>query len=103
MSRDPQINIRIPQELKDAVQALAEANKRSVNAELVAAIEFWTAAAQCSSRGDAMFVGMLLNENTTHGKLTAKSNIYAHIAMERCQGDIATDASKIDLVKIKPT
>ncbi|WP_334644818.1 Arc family DNA-binding protein [Klebsiella aerogenes] len=44
MSRDPQINIRIPQELKDAVQALAEANKRSVNAELVAAIEFWTAA-----------------------------------------------------------
>lgn len=50
-----------------------------------------------------MFVGMLLNENTTHGKLTAKSNIYAHIAMERCQGDIATDASKIDLVKIKPT
>ncbi|HIE4607732.1 Arc family DNA-binding protein [Klebsiella aerogenes] len=44
MSRDPQINIRISQELKDAVQALAEANKRSVNAELVAAIEFWTAA-----------------------------------------------------------
>jgi hypothetical protein len=43
MSRDPQINIRISQELKDSIHALAEANKRSVNAELVAAIEFWTA------------------------------------------------------------
>lgn len=39
MKRDPQINIRLPQELKDKVHALAEYNKRSVNAEIVKAIE----------------------------------------------------------------
>ena len=37
--RDPQINIRLPQELKDKLHALAEGNKRSVNTEVIAAIE----------------------------------------------------------------
>ncbi|CAQ85686.1 hypothetical protein PAU_03598 [Photorhabdus asymbiotica] len=36
MSRDPQINIRLPQDLKEAVQNMALDNKRSVNAEIVA-------------------------------------------------------------------
>ncbi|UYB71617.1 Arc family DNA-binding protein [Aeromonas veronii] len=40
MARDePKVNIRLPQELKDKLHALAEQNKRSVNAEVVAAIE----------------------------------------------------------------
>ena len=40
MSRqDPQINFRLPQELKDQLHELAAKNKRSVNAEMVAAIE----------------------------------------------------------------
>jgi len=40
MSRqDPQINFRLPQDLKDQLHALAAKNKRSVNAEMVAAIE----------------------------------------------------------------
>jgi hypothetical protein len=40
MARDePKVNIRLPQELKDKLHALAEKNKRSVNAEVVAAIE----------------------------------------------------------------
>lgn len=37
--RDPQLNIRLPGELKTRLQVIAERNKRSVNAEAVAAIE----------------------------------------------------------------
>ncbi|WP_440510669.1 Arc family DNA-binding protein [Serratia sarumanii] len=40
MARDePKVNVRLPQELKDRLHALAAQNKRSVNAEIVAAIE----------------------------------------------------------------
>ncbi|MEL5881947.1 Arc family DNA-binding protein [Citrobacter freundii] len=40
MARDePKVNIRLPQELKDKLHALALKNKRSVNAEVVSAIE----------------------------------------------------------------
>lgn len=38
MKRDPQINIRLPQDLKDDIQNMASDNKRSVNAEVVAAL-----------------------------------------------------------------
>ncbi|HEM8199894.1 TPA: Arc family DNA-binding protein [Providencia stuartii] len=37
--RDPQLNIRLPSELKDRLQAIAKRNNRSVNAEAVSAIE----------------------------------------------------------------
>ncbi|STS58491.1 regulatory protein Mnt [Klebsiella pneumoniae] len=37
--RDPQINVRLPQELKEKLHQLAEKNKRSANAEVIAAIE----------------------------------------------------------------
>lgn len=37
--RDPQINVRLPQELKEKLHQLAEKNKRSVNTEVIAAIE----------------------------------------------------------------
>ena len=36
---DPQVNLRIPAELKDALDAAAEANKRSLTAEIVARLE----------------------------------------------------------------
>lgn len=36
---EPKVYIRLPQELKDQLHALAAENKRSVNAEMVAAIE----------------------------------------------------------------
>ncbi|MEJ6520342.1 Arc family DNA-binding protein [Shewanella bicestrii] len=40
MSRkDPQLNIRLPQSLKDKVTAIANENKRSVNAEVVKMLE----------------------------------------------------------------
>lgn len=37
--REPQFNVRMPQELKDRLAALAEKNKRSMNAEIIASIE----------------------------------------------------------------
>ena len=36
---DPQINLRIPQELKERVEAAAVNNKRSMNAEIAARLE----------------------------------------------------------------
>lgn len=37
--RDPQINIRLPAELKEQLHELAAKNRRSVNSQVVAAIE----------------------------------------------------------------
>lgn len=39
--KNPQVNLRLPDELKNRVAELAEANGRSANAEMVAAIESW--------------------------------------------------------------
>ncbi|EDJ0434590.1 Arc family DNA-binding protein [Salmonella enterica] len=40
MSRsDPAFNLRIPSDLKEKIAALAKMNKRSINAEIVAAVE----------------------------------------------------------------
>lgn len=35
---EPQINIRLPQDLKESVQEMASINKRSVNAEIVSVL-----------------------------------------------------------------
>lgn len=39
--KNPQVNLRLPEELKEKVSKLAEKHKRSANAEMVAAIEHW--------------------------------------------------------------
>ncbi|HHZ8505046.1 TPA: Arc family DNA-binding protein [Morganella morganii] len=39
--KNPQVNLRLPIELKDRVAELAEANGRSANQEMIAAIEAW--------------------------------------------------------------
>ncbi|MGT5975027.1 Arc family DNA-binding protein [Escherichia coli] len=39
--KNPQVNLRLPVEVKEALMELAEANGRSVNAEMVAALEAW--------------------------------------------------------------
>ena len=39
--KNPQVNLRLPEELKDKIARLAEKHKRSANAEMVAAIEYW--------------------------------------------------------------
>ncbi|STT85544.1 regulatory protein Mnt [Klebsiella pneumoniae] len=39
--KHPQVNLRLPEELKTRINELAEANGRSANAEMVAALEAW--------------------------------------------------------------
>lgn len=39
--KHPQVNLRLPEELKDGIAKLAEKNGRSANAEMVAAIDYW--------------------------------------------------------------
>ena len=38
---DPQFNVRMPSELKHQLTAIAETNGRSINAEIIAAIQLW--------------------------------------------------------------
>lgn len=42
--RHPQVNLRLPEELKAHIAELAEKNGRSANSEMVKAIEFWVSA-----------------------------------------------------------
>lgn len=39
--KHPQVNLRLPEELKEKVAEIAAKNGRSSNAEMVAAIEYW--------------------------------------------------------------
>lgn len=39
--KHPQVNLRLPEDLKEKVAELAASNGRSANAEMVAAIEAW--------------------------------------------------------------
>ncbi|WP_446915265.1 Arc family DNA-binding protein [Klebsiella pneumoniae] len=39
--KNPQVNLRLPVDLKARINEIAEANGRSANAEMVAAIEAW--------------------------------------------------------------
>lgn len=38
---DPQFNVRMPVEVKQQLTNLAEMNRRSINAEIIAAIQLW--------------------------------------------------------------
>lgn len=40
--KNPQVNLRLPLDIKNRLTELAEANSRSLNAEMVAALEAWT-------------------------------------------------------------
>lgn len=39
--KHPQVNLRLPVEIKDRLTELADANNRSLNAEMVAALSAW--------------------------------------------------------------
>ncbi|MFP1728031.1 Arc family DNA-binding protein [Lonsdalea quercina] len=39
--KHPQVNLRLPEDIKEKVAKLADANGRSANAEMVLAIEAW--------------------------------------------------------------
>lgn len=38
---DPQFNVRMPPEIKKQLTQIAETNRRSINAEIIAAIQLW--------------------------------------------------------------
>ncbi|EJV1852321.1 Arc family DNA-binding protein [Salmonella enterica subsp. enterica serovar Schwarzengrund] len=38
---DPQFNLRLPYELKEKLKQRAKSNGRSINAEIISAIELW--------------------------------------------------------------
>ncbi|EKL0723146.1 Arc family DNA-binding protein [Citrobacter freundii] len=38
---DPQFNVRMPDEIKQQLTHIAATNRRSINAEIIAAIELW--------------------------------------------------------------
>ncbi|PIJ46084.1 Arc family DNA-binding protein [Tatumella sp. OPLPL6] len=40
--KHPQVNLRLPLEIKERMTEIADANNRSLNAEMVAALEAWT-------------------------------------------------------------
>ncbi|EAA6224045.1 Arc family DNA-binding protein [Salmonella enterica] len=38
---DPQFNVRMPDEIKQQITHIAATNRRSINAEIIAAIQLW--------------------------------------------------------------
>lgn len=38
---DPQFNVRMPEEIKQELKHIAATNRRSINAEIIAAIQLW--------------------------------------------------------------
>lgn len=38
---DPQFNVRMPDEIKQQLTSIAATNRRSINAEIIAAIQLW--------------------------------------------------------------
>jgi len=40
--KHPQVNLRLPVEIKERLMEIAQANNRSFNAEMVAALDAWT-------------------------------------------------------------
>lgn len=38
---DPQFNVRMPAEIKQQLTSIAATNRRSINAEIIAAIQLW--------------------------------------------------------------
>ncbi|ECM3181882.1 Arc family DNA-binding protein [Salmonella enterica subsp. enterica serovar Newport] len=72
--RDPQLNIRLPQELKDRLTVLAGNNKRSVNAEAVAAIEMAVILGEQSGLPNDYFVSGALKQMLLDGDVITKHN-----------------------------
>lgn len=55
--KHPQVNLRLPEELKERVSQLAFEHGRSANAEMVAALETWVSF-HSKDQGDESFSGV---------------------------------------------
>ncbi len=96
--RDPQINIRLPQELKDRLTVLAGNNKRSVNAEAVAAIEMAVILGEQSGLPDDYFVSGALKKMLLDGDIIAKQKERGYfLGDESNEGLIEIEQGKLKL------
>lgn len=61
--RHPQVNLRMPEELKEKIAKIAEANGRSANAEMVMAIEAWVSYHDNRDESNATSVNMPMTKD----------------------------------------
>ena len=45
MPREPQINVRLPDDMRERMKLMAKQNRRSMNSEFILAVEAWIARA----------------------------------------------------------
>lgn len=94
--RDPQLNIRLPSELKDRLTAIAKRNNRSVNAEAVSAIESAVSRAEqvvIHENGD---VDITLSPLESHGMKVMIESVKRVNELEEGVMKILELASKLD-------
>lgn len=99
--RNPQFNVRIPPELKEKVVALAEKNKRPVNAEINAALESWVDSAEKIEnqyKDDNIFIHHQSNWKTNIIHSDDLSNRYnpGIFKVKNCCKSMNKDKSKIN-------
>lgn len=59
--KNPQVNLRLPLEIKDRLAELAEINSRSLNSEMVAALSAWVDKNQSVTSNDIASINLRLN------------------------------------------
>ncbi|EIP3426179.1 Arc family DNA-binding protein [Salmonella enterica] len=105
--RNPQLNIRLPQELKDRLGVLASINKRSVNAEAVAAIETAVITGGVPDLSN-IFVTTTLKKMLSDRDVTEKQEAHFHISEEnigipmeigQTQLKLSRDSNLIDIIQ----
>ncbi|EIM5533256.1 Arc family DNA-binding protein [Salmonella enterica subsp. enterica] len=95
--RDPQLNIRLPQELKDRLTVLAGNNKRSVNAEAVAAIEMAVILGEQSGLPNDYFIYGALKQMLLDGDVITKHKERVYLV----NGENNEKPIEIEQVKLK--
>lgn len=61
--KHPQINLRIPEDLKEKVQKLADKNNRSMNAEIIHILEQYSSSDKRYSKQDVLeYINTALNK-----------------------------------------
>jgi len=59
--KNPQVNLRLPVEIKDRLTELAEINSRSLNSEMVAALSAWVDQNQSVKSPDLTSINLRLD------------------------------------------
>lgn len=59
--KNPQVNLRLPLEIKDRLAELAEINSRSLNSEMVAALSAWVDKNQSVTSNDITSINLRID------------------------------------------